>query len=279
MSDASSIRPEILAHYRSFQERDRLSGGDGLLEKLRTQQLLERLLPKPPAAVLDVGGGPGVHALWLARRGYAVHLVDPVPLHVEQALEVSAMAEHPLASATVGDARRLHIDNERVDVALLLGPLYHLPDRADRSAALVEAARVLRGGGVVLAAAISRFASAIDSVASGFIDDPRFVEIVDEGLTDGRHLNPTGSLDYFTTAFFHHPGQLRAEVAEAGFAEVDVLAVESFGWAAPDLDERLRDRERRERLFALIARVESEPSLLGASPHILAVGRKPAAAE
>lgn len=57
-----------------------------------------------------------------------------------------------------------------------------------------------------------------------------------------------------------------------------MLAVESFGWAAPDLDERLRDRERRERL-ALIARVESESSLLGASPHILAVGRKPAAAE
>ena len=87
----------------------------------------------------------------------------------------------------MGDARRLHIDNERVDVALVLGPLYHLPDRADRSAALVEAARVLRGGGVMLAAAISRFASAIDSVASGFIDDPRFVDIVDRGLTDGRH--------------------------------------------------------------------------------------------
>jgi ubiquinone/menaquinone biosynthesis C-methylase UbiE len=237
------------------------------------------LLPKPPAAVLDVGGGPGVHALWLARRGYSVHLVDPVPLHVEQALEVSAMAEHPLASATVGHARRLHIDNGRVDVALLLGPLYHLPDRADRSAALVEAARVLRSGGVMLAAAISRFASAIDSLTSGFIDDPRFVDIVDGGLTDGRHLNPTGSLDYFTTAFFHDPGQLRAEVAGAGFAEVEVLAVESFGWAAPDLDERLRDRERRERFLALIARVESEPSLLGASPHILAVGRKPAAAE
>lgn len=201
----------------------------------------------------------------------------PVPLHVEQALEVSAMAEHPLASAAAGDARRLHIDNERVDVALLLGPLYHLPDRADRSAALVEAARVLRSGGIMLAAAISRFASAIDSLTSGFIDDPRFVDIVDGGLTDGRHLNPTGSLDYFTTAFFHDPGQLRAE-AGAGFAEVEVLAVESFGWAAPDLDERLRDRERRERL-ALIARVESESSLLGASPHILAVGRKPAAAE
>ena len=110
-----------------------------MFEKLRTQQLLERWLPRQPAAVLDVGGGPGVHALWLARRGYAVHVVDPVPLHVEQALEASAMAEHPLAGATVGDARRLHIDDERFDVALMLGPLYHLPDRADRSAALTEA--------------------------------------------------------------------------------------------------------------------------------------------
>jgi len=279
MDDPTSIRSEILTHYEGFSERDRLSGGDGLLEKVRTQELLGRYLPAPPAVVLDVGGGPGIYAIWLARLGYEVHLVDPLPLHVEQALEVSAMAEHPLASAVVGDAGRLAAGPGSVDAVLLLGPLYHLPDQTDRLTALTEALRVLRAGGVVLAAGISRFASAIDGLGGGFIDDPFFADIVDGNLTDGSHVNPTQIVDYFTTAFFHHPDELRSELAETGFADVDVLAVESFGWAAPDLDDRLRDPEKRDRLLDLIARVEAEPSLLGASPHLLAVGRKPVGAK
>lgn len=279
MADGSSIPPEILAHYgEAFSERDRLAGGDGLLEKLRTQALLERYLPPPPAVVLDVGGGPGVYSIWMARLGYVVHLVDPVPRHVEQALEVSAMAEHPLASAEVGDAGHLTAGPGSVDAVLLLGPLYHLPERGDRLAALAEALRVLRPGGVVLAAAISRFAPAIDGLESGFIDDPFFADIVDRDLTDGRHANPTQSVDYFTTAFLHHADELRIELGDAGFGDVAVLAIESIGWAARDLDDRLRNPEKRDQLLELIARIESEPSLLGASPHLLGVGRKLAGA-
>jgi hypothetical protein len=62
----------------------------GRLERVRTEELIARFLPPAPATVLDVGGGPGAYAVWLARRGYAVHLVDPVELHVEQAREASA---------------------------------------------------------------------------------------------------------------------------------------------------------------------------------------------
>ena len=76
---------EIAAFYARGLERDRLSAGQGALELLRTQQLLERYLPPPPAVLADIGGGPGRYALWLAGRGYRVHLVDPLPLHIEQA--------------------------------------------------------------------------------------------------------------------------------------------------------------------------------------------------
>lgn len=70
------------------------------------QELLLRGLPPPPAVILDVGGGSGVYAHWLAAQGYTVHLVDGVPLHVEQARQASAtQGAFPLASAEVGDAR------------------------------------------------------------------------------------------------------------------------------------------------------------------------------
>src|SRR5436309_942768 len=82
---------------------------------------------------------------WLAARGYAVHLVDAVPLHVEQARQAGqAQPDHPLAGLAVGDARRLDWADAAVDAVLLLGPLYHLTAREDRVQALRESRRVLR---------------------------------------------------------------------------------------------------------------------------------------
>jgi len=139
-----------IAHYEATDERDRLTAAPGgRLEFIRTQELLARFLPPPPAVILDVGGAAGIHAAPLATNGYEIHLIDPVPLHVEQASAVPG-----LASATIGDARNLDRPDASVDAVLLLGPLYHLTERADRVAALAEARRVLRLGGVVAAAII-----------------------------------------------------------------------------------------------------------------------------
>ena len=74
------IDDDIVRFYEQGREQDRLAHGVGTLELARTQELLRRFLPPPPADLLDVGGGPGVYAAWLAHAGYRVHLVDPVPL-------------------------------------------------------------------------------------------------------------------------------------------------------------------------------------------------------
>src|SRR5215213_10347328 len=210
---------EMLAHYEQGVERERLlRGGAGRLEYLRTRELLARYLPPAPATVLDVGGGAGVYALPLAREGYWVHLIDPVGLHVDQAREASALQrDAPLASAEVGDARRLAWDDDCVEAVLLLGPLYHLSSREERLRALREAYRIIRPGGVIAAAAISRFASTYDGLLRGFLEDPGFEEIVERDVREGQHRNPTGRAEWFTTAYFHHPEELRDEVIEVGF--------------------------------------------------------------
>jgi ubiquinone/menaquinone biosynthesis C-methylase UbiE len=271
MGDDERLAPEIAAHYGGGEsERERL--GTLSLERIRTWELLARHLPPPPAVVLDVGGGAGVYALPLAAQGYRVHLVDPVALHVEQALAASGeQPATPLAGAAVGDARRLDRPDASVDAVLLLGPLYHLTDRADRVRALAEARRVLRPGGVLAAAAISRFASTMDGLLRGYLDEPEFEAIVERDVRDGQHRNPTGRPEWFTTAFFHLPEELGAEVADAGLRLRTVLAVQGPAWMLPDIDERLADPARRERVLAAIRRVETAPSLLGASSHLLAV--------
>src|SRR5215510_14029261 len=142
--DAHSPAPEaIAAHYTSGYEAARLHQGAGQLDREGSRELLARLLPPAPATVLDVGGGPGGHACWLAARGYQVHLIDITPLHVELARQASAQQpQAPLASAEVGDACALAWGSETVDAVVLLGPLYHLTDRADRVQAFREAHRV-----------------------------------------------------------------------------------------------------------------------------------------
>ncbi|NCT91854.1 class I SAM-dependent methyltransferase [Cellulomonas sp. APG4] len=265
---------DLQDYYALGRERDRLDRGEGLLEALRTHELLDRWLPGAPGIVYDVGGAAGRYAVPLAEAGYEVHLVDPVPLHVEQAREASAAARRPLASVVEGDARALPFDDASADAVLLLGPLYHLVEREDRLQALREAARVLRPGGVVVAAAICRWASTVDGVLAGFLRDDQFAQIITDDLADGVHRNTTGRPGWFTTGYFHRPEELRAEVEEARFQAEGPVAVEGVARLADDLDEQLADATLRERLLGLVRATESEPALLGVSGHLLITGRK-----
>lgn len=274
--ETDSPRPgAIAAHYASGYEADRLHQGAGQLDRERSRELLGRFLPPAPATVLDIGGGPGGHACWLAARGYQVHLIDITPLHVELARQASArQPQAPLASADVGDARALSWSRATADAVVLFGPLYHLTDRADRLQALREARRVLRPGGILLAAAISRFASTLDGLCRGFLKDPKFAEIVRGDLRDGQHRNPTGRPEYFMDTFFHHPDELRAELAEAGFASPSVYGVEGPGWLLADFDAWWNNAEHRDRLLQLARALEAEPSLLAASAHLMVVATR-----
>lgn len=267
--------PEVIAYYDSFPEETRLATGRSRLEFERSKEILFRALPKPPARVVDVGAGAGVYSAWLAAEGYEAHLVDASERLVTLARKQDATRAKPIASFTVADARRLPQADGFADAVLVMGPLYHLQESADRAAALREAYRVLARGGVVAAAAISRFAPSLDGMASGYTRDPRFVEIRDRGLRDGRHVNDTETRDYFTTAYLHRPEELRGELASAGFGSVFVLGIEGPAWTVPDFEERWKDAAQREDLLHVARVLESEPAIVGASAHLMAIGRKP----
>lgn len=260
----------ILRHYGTGYELERLSQGTSRIEFARTKELLGRFLPSPPAAVLDIGGGPGAYATWLADLGYRVHLIDAVPLHVDQAAQAGERARHPF-TVEVGDARQLQQPDAAFDAALLLGPLYHLTERTERTQALAEAGRVVRTGGVVVAAAISRFASLFDGLASGFLGDPIFDAIVERDLLEGQHRNPTDRVEWFTTAYFHHPNELPQEVEDAGLALEALLGIEGPGQLVRALWD---DPGRQDDVLRVARLIEQEPTLLGLSSHLLVVARK-----
>ncbi|MFN2232901.1 MAG: class I SAM-dependent methyltransferase [Anaerolineales bacterium] len=271
----SENKDKVVAYYSNFNEQSRLSDYWGQIEYLRTQNIISRFLKKSPSVILDVGGAAGRYSCWLAQKGHQVHLIDPVPLHIQQAQAASdAQPEAPLASCKIGDARHLEFDDGTADVILLLGPLYHLIEAQDRARSLSEAYRVLKSGGHLFAAGISRYASTIDGLDSGYFLDPVFQQIMQDDLKTGYHRNPTNHPAYFTDTFFHHPEELMAEVTGSGFEISGLFAVEGISYLTKDLEKNWYVESYREFLLKIIAEIEQEPSLMGASPHIMCVGIK-----
>ncbi|MFD7298449.1 class I SAM-dependent methyltransferase [Streptomyces sp. NPDC059897] len=268
---APQVADEVLAYYSTrFDEHARLaSSAAGVLELVRTRELLRRHLPAAPASVLDVGGGPGAHARWLAGDGYRVHLVDPVERHVREAAHAGCTVE-------LGDARALSCADSSCDVVLLLGPLYHLPERADRERVLAEAMRVVRPGGLVVAAGIQRFAALFDHASLGRLHldgrEERSGRVLATGRNEGRE---------FTFAYFHRAEELAAEVRGAGFAGTRLYGVEGPADSVLKAAEAATGRQVPEEseLFAsalAAARLaEAHPELVVASSHVLALGHKP----
>ncbi len=268
------LSPEILAYYQRAPERERLQAGASQLEFARTKEIISRWINDAPAVVIDVGGGPGAYAAWLAELGYEVHLVDPVPQLVAHARALRNVRGRQIESCTQGDARALNRADRSAEVVLLLGPLYHIIDAGERQRALKEAYRVLAPGGLLFAAAISRFASVLDGLSRDLFADPEFGRIVQRDLHAGVHENRTEKLDYFTTAYFHRPEELKSEVTAAGFSNVSVLGIEGPGWLVADFEAGWRDPRRREDLLRCARALEAEPSIQAVSAHLLAIGRR-----
>jgi SAM-dependent methyltransferase len=276
-SPQEHVDARVRAYYGlEFDEGDRLVGrsGQGRLEFERTQQLVGERVPAG-SRIIDIGGGTGLHAAALAGRGDSVLLVDPVPRHVQ------AARRHGTFAATLGDARSLPVNDDTFDAAILLGPLYHLVDRRDRLRAFREAIRVVRPGGWVFAAGISRLSamawvtvigpsieratSRTATPRSGYPEKWR--RLIEEGAGE---LGQTG----FPGGHFHLADDLEQEAWDAGLVDVRVVGIEGPGAQAIEID-RSHDPALIAAARVLAQAYESQPGLRDLSPHLLAMGRSP----
>ena len=268
-----TTQAEIEAHYTErHDEAARLTSTlKGRLEQTRVRELLARYLPDPPAEVADVGGGPGIHASWLQAEGYRVELLDPVQHHVDQAAAAGI-------SAVLGDARRLPWENESFDAAFLAGPMYHLPEAADRRLALREAVRVIRPGGFVAVIAINRASNLIGSaLANKLLLRHRIVtDILETGYSaDNERMAETT---------YHTITQLRTELTNAGLRTVTVHGLTGpGGWLTVAIDAHFKDQPLPETLREpdpLLTALECSrladrcPELVPASSLLFAVGQR-----
>ncbi len=266
----SDERRAVHEYYELGLELARLDSGAGLLEFERTKEIVGRHLPGAPSVVADIGGGPGRYALWLAGLGHTVRHRDVVPIHVEQ---LSGAAGRGDIETAVGDATELDLDDTSVDAVLLLGPLYHLHRRTDRLQALREARRIVRPGGPVFVAAISRWAAHLHGVLA-----QQLYRDLPDVLDELSHVERRGVLRPLFpgsfTGYTHRPRQLAGEVRAAELELVDLVAVEGAAALLADLNERMHDPIDRRVVLDVSRALERVPELIGVGPHMLATGRR-----
>jgi ubiquinone/menaquinone biosynthesis C-methylase UbiE len=265
---------KINQYYAGGIEKDRFNLEYFMLEGIRTKEIISRYLSKEKMNIIDIGGGAGYYSFWLQEKGHNVTLVDLSPKNIEFASDHSSTAGTHLTGLKLGDATKLDFKDEEFDLALLCGPLYHLTDKQERLQALSEAKRVLKPNGILFAAVISRYASLFDGFNRDLVADDNFEKILIDDLQTGIHFNPTDNPEYFTTAYFHTPSEIRSEISESGLKLNKLIAIESFGWIVNDLEAKSRDLNYMNKLQKIINMVETNEDILAMSPHIMAVARK-----
>lgn len=227
----------------------------------------------PDSAVLDIGGGPGRYSIRLAQAGHRVTLLDLSGASVDLARAKAAELGAPVTEFVRGDALDLSgFPAESFDVALLMGPLYHLTEEADRHRAIQQALAVLRPGGLLFAAFITRQAFLVDSLKyhpeAITTHGPREDELLERGV----YIACDGNQG-FTDAYFAHPLEVEPLMRGFGLQTVRIAAAEPL---VALVEQRVNElpREAFERWVDLCYRIGTDPVTWGSAEHMLYVGRK-----
>ena len=175
---------EILGnYYGNYDEDGRLRSRHGMVEYLTTMRYVERYL-QPGMRILEVGAGTGRYSHALARAGYRVDAVELLEHNID-IFRQNMLPDEPV-TVTQGNAMDLSaFASDTYDMTLLLGPMYHLFTTDDQLAALSEAIRVTKKGGIVVAAYCMGDASVL---SYGFVRG-KIHEIIEKCMLDPVTFN------------------------------------------------------------------------------------------
>lgn len=147
-------------YYNDAAEDSRLTTRHGRVEFITTMRYIDKYLFKG-ARILEIGAATGRYSHTLARRGYTVDAVELVPKNIDIFKQNTQASEN--VTIFEGDARDLSfLEDERYDLTLILGPLYHLYTPEEKRLVIQEALRVTKPNGVVFAAYCITDASVLD---------------------------------------------------------------------------------------------------------------------
>ena len=272
MSDnVSDNVSDIAAFYNQGVEAEDTRLEEHQLEYDLTWRYLTRYLP-PSGSILEIGAGTGRYTLELCQRGYAVTAVDLSAALLERGqYRFQASGLHGQVQWIVADARDLQAaPTNAFDAALLMGPLYHLVFEEDRREALRQAVARLRSGGLLFSSHLSRLGILGDLLRR----TPTWIEREEEVrslLEQGRRPDdqPRGGF----RGYLARVAEIRPLHEALGIQTIVLAGVEPTISADDESYNQLQGLQR-ERWLDLLLEVSADETTIGASRHLLYVGRK-----
>jgi S-adenosylmethionine-dependent methyltransferase len=244
------------------------------IEFKSTLRLIDRYFPKQ-GRVCDIGGGPGRYTVELLRQGYAVTLLDLSEKEIELAQARLEQLRLCAEQLIVGDARDMGtLASASFDAALLMGPMYHIIDPAERAGVLRELARILKPRGTAIVAYLNSWVilrSGLVDFAQWYEDPARLRAMLHEQTFAGQ------SLANFTESYWSTPTAALGEITQAGLDVVGYAGAEGFvNGMGPLLDKLAADRPAA---YANVVEMAAETSELAqyrdSTDHLHVVVRKP----
>ncbi len=241
------------------------------LEYDLTWRYLNKYLP-PQGNILEVGAATGRYTLGLAKRGYTLTAVDLSATLIEKCRQnlVDTGLERQVR-LVAADARNLsEVTEKQFDAVLIMGPLYHLIEKADRKLALKEAFERLREGGIIFSSLISRFGALSDLIKNvpGWIEDQsKAWSLIKIGKRPDGY--PRGGF----RGYFVQPSEIAPLHRAVGFETLVVAGVEPIIAADDESYNKLQEKQRQLWLD-LLFELSVEKSIIGASRHLLYIGKK-----
>ncbi|GAC1632628.1 MAG: methyltransferase domain-containing protein [Ktedonobacteraceae bacterium] len=267
MPELSAIEHYYEDSYKEWQRLERHR-----MEFAVTLRALHEYLPTTPQAVLDNGGGPGRYSLALSSRGHQVTLLDLSQYNLHFAQQKAQEDKLTIHQYIQGNALNLPaLWTASFDAVLLLGPLYHLLTESERRQAIREVWRVLRPGGLIFAVFITRYGALRDLAQNS-------PDLLLEMLAEWEEIIRTGIYRAgqgvgFTDAYFAHPAEIEPLMEDTGFVMLDLIGCEGIIARIEELVNQLTGAAWQS-WVDLNYQLGHQPSLYGASDHLLYIGKK-----
>lgn len=232
-----------------------------------TKRYLDEYITDENLEIFDIGGGPGRYAMYLAKKGHKVSLLDLSKRNIEVAKEKSAEKGIILENYIHGNALELNEYEQKYDVILLMGPLYHLVDEEDRRACIEGALKILKPNGIIVASFISSYAPIQDYLKNLYSIDSidELLVFLGDGISDGDKG--------FTTAYFTNPEEVKELMNSFGLQKIIFAGVENI-LNSKEKEINILEEVEYKKWLDICYKLSQDKNIIGTSEHFLYIGRK-----
>jgi S-adenosylmethionine-dependent methyltransferase len=232
-----------------------------------TKRYLDEFIKGENLQIFDIGGGPGRYAMYLAKKGHKVTLLDLSIKNIEVAKRKSFERGIILEDYIHGNALELDKFEQLYDVILLMGPLYHLIKESERRKVVEGATRLLKPNGIIFASFISNYAPIQNNLLH--LSPIESVQELLGYLKNGENQDHKG----FTIAYFIDCKEAKDFMKSFGLKELIFAGIENI-LGSKEKEINLLEKNEYLKWIEIGYQLSKDEKIIGTSQHFLYIGRK-----